>query len=197
MPKNKRCAYRQRLLSTNTSDAALDRVVFYAPANMLRRESALMYDAEHIEAAFAYGYAPGGIELLSVRADGEAADYGFQCEDEIYLRAACDIPAGESRAIEFEYYLLFTENNAFLGCGALDVRLSDFCFIPARLDAENHDFALHTPLPFTRYIDAPQMDVMRRDRAAGHIYTGGHGRGAGRGFRCAYAAVAHQWRKCA
>ena len=149
----------QRLLYTTTSDAALDRVVFYAPANMLRRESALMYDAEHIEAAFAYGYAPGGIELLSVRADGEAAEYGFQGEDEIYLRVACDIPAGESRAIEFEYYLLFTENNAFLGCGALDVRLSDFCFIPARLDAENHDFALHTPLPFTRYIDAPQMDV--------------------------------------
>ena len=78
----------QRLLYTNTSDAALDRVVFYAPANMLRRESALMYDAEHIEAAFAYGYAPGGIELLSVRADGETADYGFQGEDEIYLRVA-------------------------------------------------------------------------------------------------------------
>ncbi len=150
----------QRLLYVNTSDTALDRLIFYAPANMFRRESALMYDAESIEAAFSYGYTPGGIELLSVRADDEAADYGFQGEDEIYLRVACNIPAGESRAIEFEYYLLFTETNAFLGCGTLDIRLSDFCFIPARLDSENQDFALHAPLHFTRYIDSPKMDVL-------------------------------------
>ena len=149
----------QRLLYTNTSSDTLDRIVFYVPANMFRRESALMYDSDSIEAAFSYGYVPGGIELLSVLADGEAADYGFRGDDEIYMRVACEIAAGESCTIDLEYYLLYTQNNAFIGCSDLDVRLSNFFFIPARYDAENMDFVLHTPLHFTRYIDAPRMDI--------------------------------------
>ena len=149
----------QRLLYTNTADTQLDRLIFYVPANMFRRESALMYDADSIEAAFSHGYAPGGIELLSVLVNGESADYGFQGDDEIYLRVACDIASGETCTIDLEYYLLYTQNNAFIGCDDLDVRLSNFFFIPARYDAENMDFVLHTPLHFTRYIDSPRMNI--------------------------------------
>lgn len=142
----------QRLVYVNRSPDRLDRVVFYAVANMFRRESALMYENDDLEAVFPAGYVPGGIDLQSVTVDGQAADYGFQGEDELYLRVACDLGPGESAAFEFDYYLLVTRCNAFIGAGTTDVRLGAFYFIPGVYDENQGEFILKKPLPFTRWL---------------------------------------------
>ena len=148
----------QRLVYLNDSGIHLDRVVFYAPANMFRRQSALMYDDEQWAEAFPAGYLPGGIDLQGVLVDGEAADWGFQGSDEIYLRVACDLEPGEKCEFTFNYYLLLTQNHAFMGVSELDWRLSDFYFAPAYVDSLYGEFMLSTPTSFTRWIHSPAAD---------------------------------------
>lgn len=151
----------QRLVYVNRSEDPLDRVLFYAMPNMFRRQTALMYESGDLDAVFPGGYAPGGIDLRAVRVNGEAAEYGFQGEDELYLRVACDIESGASASFEFDYYLLFVECNAFIGAGDTDVRLGAFYFIPGVYDGYSKDFILKKPLPFTRwlYTGAADYDV--------------------------------------
>ena len=148
----------QRLVYVNASNRTLDRVIFYAPANLFRRQSALPYDGDQLLDALPAGYLPGGMELTGVTADGEAVDYGFQGEDEMFLRVSCELAPGESCAFEFEYYLLLTENAAFLGVSDDGWRLSGFYFAPASLD-EAGEFILNPPLSFTGYADCPPMNV--------------------------------------
>lgn len=151
----------QRLVYVNHSEDRLDRVVFYAAPNMFRRESALMYESRDLEKVFPTGYAPGGMDMRAVRVDGQPADYGFQGEEELYLRVACDIAPGQSARFEFEYYLLITVCNAFIGAGATDVRLGAFYLIPGVYDPVYREFILKKPLPFTRwlYADVGDYDV--------------------------------------
>lgn len=142
----------QRLVYVNASSVAVDRVVFYAPVNMFRRQSALMYGYDELEAAFPEGYLPGGIDLTDVRVDGEAADYGFQGENETALRVECALGPGEGCTFDLEYYILLTKNSAFCGVGKSGARLSDFLLIPAAFDDETEEYLLNAPLAFTRYI---------------------------------------------
>ncbi|MDO5324341.1 MAG: hypothetical protein Q4G06_09995 [Clostridia bacterium] len=148
----------QRLVYLNDSGIHLDRVVFYAPGNLFRRQSALMYDGEQWAEAFPAGYLPGGIDLQGVWVDGAEADWGFQGSDEIYLRVACDLEPGDSCEFSFNYYLLLTENCAFMGISELDWRLSDFYFAPAYVDPLYGEFMLSTPTSFTRWIHSPAAD---------------------------------------
>ena len=148
----------QRLTYTNRSPDALDGVLFYAAGNMLRRQSALMYEDGDLAAVFPSGYVPGGIDLVDVRFNGEGAEYGFQGEDEMDLRVACELAAGETGAFEFDYYLLLTACGAFQGIGETDVRLGAFYFAPARYDANYGEFTANRPLPFTRWLDTPAAD---------------------------------------
>ena len=148
----------QRLVYLNDSGIHLDRVVFYAPANLFRRQSALFYDEAQWAEAFPAGYLPGGVDLQGVLVDGEAADWGFQGSDEIYLRVACDLEPGETCEFTFNYYLLLTQNHAFMGLSDLDWRLSDFYFAPAYVDARYGEFMLSTPTGFTRWIHSPAAD---------------------------------------
>ncbi len=148
----------QRLVYLNDSGIHLDRVVFYAPANMFRRQSALMYDDGQWAEAFPAGYLPGGIDLQGVLVDGAEADWGFQGSDEIYLRVACDLEPGEKCEFTFNYYLLLTQNRAFMGISELDWRLSDFYFTPAYVDSRYGEFMLSTPTSFTRWIHSPAAD---------------------------------------
>ena len=145
----------QRLLYYDRAGERLDRVVFWAAPNMLRRASALMYENDDLETVFPAGYAPGGIDLRRVTVNGEIVDYGFQGEDELFLRVACDIEPGASAVFEFDYYLLLPECGAFVGAGAEDVRLGAFYFIPAVYDRE---FVLKKPLPFTRWLYSDAAD---------------------------------------
>lgn len=159
----------QRLVYRNESDLSLDRLLFYAPANLFRRESSAVYAADDADAAFVYGYLPGGIELLDVRVNGEAADYGFQGESEIYLRVACELSPGESCEFSFEYYLLLTQNRAFLGVDSSDCRLSGFYFSPAYADDSYGEFILSSPVSFTRWVHSPAMDFSATITLPSHI----------------------------
>lgn len=142
----------QRLVYINRTGEALDRVVFYAAANMLSRESTLIYETEDLERVFPNGYYPGGIDLQDVRVNGEAADYGFQGENELYLRVGCALEPGEAAEFEFDYTLTVPSCGAFIGAGATDVRLGAICFIPGVFDPVYHEFIVNKPLPFTRWL---------------------------------------------
>ena len=148
----------QRLVYLNDSGIHLDRVVFYAPANLFRRQSALMYDDAQWAEAFPAGYLPGGVDLQGVLVDGADADWGFQGSDEIYLRVSCDLEPGEACEFTFNYYLLLTANHAFMGISDLDWRLSDFYFAPAYVDSRYGEFMTSTPTGFTRWIHTPAAD---------------------------------------
>lgn len=146
----------QRLVYHNRTDAALDRVVFYAAGNMFRRESALMYESDVIESVFPDGYAPAGIDLRAVRCNGEDADWGYQGSQEMNLRVACALQPGESCVFEFDFYLLLSRSCAMIGEYDTDVRLSAFCFIPALIfDGE---FISYSPLQFTRWVSTNAAD---------------------------------------
>lgn len=148
----------QRLIYINPSGDRLDRVVFYAAPNMLRRQSALMYEDGDLAAVFPEGFTPGGIDLKALTVNGAAADYGFQGEDELCLRAACDIAPGGQAEFCFDYYLLLPRCGAFVGAGDEDIRLTAFCFVPGVYDADSHDFILKKPLPFTRWLHSDAAD---------------------------------------
>jgi len=154
----------QRLVYINESGLKLDRVLFYAPANVFRREDATAEMSSKSEEEFPAGYLPGGIELMDVQANGQAADYGFQGAAEIYLRVACELAPGESCVFDFDYYLLLTENAAFLGANDKDWRLSGFYFAPAYVDEEYNEFTLSSPLSYTRWMHAPAADYSARIR---------------------------------
>ena len=148
----------QRLVYINPADGPLDSALFYAAGNMFRRESALMYGDAELERVFFAGYAPAGIDLRSVTRDGGAVDFGFQGEDELFLRVDVGLEAGESCALEFDYYLLLMNCGAFQGVGETDARLSAFYFAPAVYDAARRAFAPKKPLPFTRWLDCDAAD---------------------------------------
>ena len=148
----------QRLVYINDAPDALDRVVFYAAPNMFRRQASLMYGDADLAALFPGGFAPGGIDLRSVLVNGKEADYGFQGTDELYLRVACDIAPGQSAAFAFDYYLLLTACNAFIGVGETDVRLGAFYLVPGVYDPLYHEFQLKKPLTFARWLHASAGD---------------------------------------
>lgn len=126
MPAEQTVQVNQTVTYTNDTGSPLTGVVFSVYANAFRRESSLPYDGAHIENAFPNGYAPGGITFYSVMTDGKDADWGMIGADETYMRVACDLDAGETCVFSFAYYLLLTDNRAFLGCGGTDWRLTDF-----------------------------------------------------------------------
>lgn len=146
----------QRLVYHNRTEYDLDRVVFYSAGNMFRRESALMYEADVIESVFPDGYAPAGIDLRSVRVDGQDTDWGYQGKEELNLRVACALNPGESCTFEFDYYLLLSRSCAMIGEYETDVRLSAFYFIPAL--SFGGEFFSYAPLQFTRWVSANAAD---------------------------------------
>ena len=157
LPEEQALRISQRLVYTNVSGGTLDRVIFYAPANLFRRQSALPYDGENLAKALPQGYLPGGMDLSAVRLNGQNCDWGFQGENENFLRVACDLESGESCTFEFDYYLLLTENAAFMGVSDREWRLSDFYFAPASLSPDG-SFILNAALAHTRCSDVPAMD---------------------------------------
>ena len=148
----------QRLVYCNHSDRRLTEVVFYAAGNLFRREGAPLYETDDLERVFFAGYTPAGIDLRAVRCDGKPTDFGFQGENENYLRVSCDVEPGSQCSFEFDYYLLLMRCGAFQGVGDTDVRLSAFCFVPGVLDAVTGQFDMKTPLSHTRWLDCEAAD---------------------------------------
>ena len=55
------------------------------------------FDAD--DQPYTHGFAPGGIEFVSVRVNGESAQWGMQGESECFMRGGfCGLKAGEERA---------------------------------------------------------------------------------------------------
>ncbi len=115
-----------------------------------------MYETDVWQQVFPAGNAPGGIELSRVLVDGEAADWGMQGEEELFLRVACDLADGQMCEFTFEYTLLLIENGASLGVGDTDWRLRGFYLQP--LKYEYGEFVAPEPLQHANYVYADRAD---------------------------------------
>lgn len=147
---------RQRLRYTNRTGKHLDRVEFSVYANMFRRVTALMYEADVWQDVFPAGNAPGGVEFSRILADGQSADWGMMGEEELFLRVACDLADGQTCEFTFEYTLLLTQNAASLGVGAMGWRLRGFYIQP--LKYEYGEFVAPEPLQHANYVYADRAD---------------------------------------
>ena len=147
---------RQRLRYTNRTGKHLDRVEFSVYANMFRRVTALMYEADVWQDVFPSGNAPGGVEFSRILADGQSADWGMMGEEELFLRVACDLADGQTCEFTFEYTLLLTQNAASLGVGAMGWRLRGFYIQP--LKYEYGEFVAPAPLQHANYVYADRAD---------------------------------------
>ena len=147
---------RQRLLYTNRTGKHLDRVEFSVYANMFRRVTALMYEADVWQDVFPPGNAPGGVEFSRILVDGQSADWGMMGEEELFLRVACDLADGQTCEFTFEYTLLLTQNAASLGVGAMGWRLRGFYIQP--LKYEYGEFVAPEPLQHANYVYADRAD---------------------------------------
>ena len=147
---------RQRLRYTNRTGKHLDRVEFSVYANMFRRVTALMYEADVWQDVFPAGNAPGGVEFSRILVDGQSADWGMMGEEELFLRVACDLAEGQTCEFTFEYTLLLTQNAASLGVGAMGWRLRGFYIQP--LKYEYGEFVAPAPLQHANYVYADRAD---------------------------------------
>ena len=147
---------RQRLRYTNRTGKHLDRVEFSVYANMFRRVTALMYEADVWQDVFPAGNAPGGVEFSRILVDGQSADWGMMGEEELFLRVACDLADGQTCEFTFEYTLLLTQNAASLGVGAMGWRLRGFYIQP--LKYEYGEFVAPAPLQHANYVYADRAD---------------------------------------
>ncbi|MGI6240302.1 MAG: hypothetical protein ACOYI5_11845 [Christensenellales bacterium] len=143
----------QRLSYFNDTGDALDRVVFAVYANQFRRQSAIQYETD---AALPYGYLPGGLAFTSVKVNGEAVEFGFLDENELFLRVPCELAPGEGCEIELEYAALLTQNAGFFGAGAVDWRLSGF--YPLACLYQGGEWITNRPVQHARYIYAAPAD---------------------------------------
>ena len=148
----------QRLVYHNRTGRALDRVIFTAAANVFRRESALNYENDELEAVFPYGFAPAGMELEAVSVDGQKADWGWQGTNESALRISCALEPGAECAFEMRYYVLLGSNRAFLGQGDMDVRLSAFYFVPGIYLPDYEEFLISSPLSYAQWLRSDAAD---------------------------------------
>ena len=147
---------RQRLVYHERTGISRDRVLFTAAPNLFRRQSALPYGNDTLGAVFPEPFAPSGLELLSVRVDGNEAEWGYEDADETVLRVACDLPAGGACVFEFELQLLLSRCRAMTGVWDTDVRLSAFYLIPGV--PSGSDWLLRSPLEFTRWLTTTPAD---------------------------------------
>lgn len=133
----------------NPSDRPITGVVFTMYANQLRRESSLVAPYEHLEEAFPAGYAPGGAEFAQIAVNGEAADWGMQGEEELFLRVECDLQPGEGAVFAFDYRLLLIGSRSELGFSEKDVRLSGF--LPGVAVWDEDEFIVNDTSEIDRY----------------------------------------------
>jgi hypothetical protein len=133
----------QKLTYTNRTGVHLGNMMFGVYANVLRRSDAAAVESERFNDAFPSGYAPGGIDFMSIRVNGEKAQWGIQGSEELFLRVECDLQPGEQAVFSFEYYLLLPVCSLETGMGDLTWRLTGFYPIAAVWDEYNNDFALN------------------------------------------------------
>lgn len=128
---------------TNRTGRTISGMMFNVYANILRRLDGIPVESEQIRDAFPEGYAPGGVDFMSVTVNGEDAEWGVQGDEELFLRVQCDLAAGETAQFSFEYYLLLPTYSGSMGVGDLSWRLTNFYPVAAVWDEYLEDFPLN------------------------------------------------------
>lgn len=134
---------------TNATGNALTGVLFSMYANQLRRESALVAEADELEAMFPAGYAPGGVEFSRITVNGVPAAWGMQGTEEEFLRVGCDLQPGETAVFGFDYALLMIQSRGYIGYSDDDVRLTGF--LPGLAVWEGDEFYANAASAIDRY----------------------------------------------
>ncbi len=134
---------------TNATGNALTGVLFSLYVNQLRRESALVAEADELAAMYPAGYAPGGVEFSRITVNGELADWGMRGGEEEFLRVACDLRPGETAVFGFDYALLMIRSRGYIGYSDDDVRLTGF--LPGLAVWEGDEFYANAASSIDRY----------------------------------------------
>ncbi len=133
----------QNVYYTNSTGGTLNGMMFSVYANILRRQSASPIESDRIDDAFPEGYAPGGVDFMSIRVNGEKAQWGIRGAQELFLRVECELQPQERALFTFEYYLLLPSSSLALGAGDLTWRLVNFYPIAAVWDEYAQEFVLN------------------------------------------------------
>ncbi len=133
----------QNTYYTNRTGGALSGMMFSVYANILRRQSASPVESDLLNDAFPEGYAPGGVDFMSIRVNGEKVQWGIRGEQELFVRVECDLEENETALFTFEYYLLLPTCSLALGAGDLTWRLVNFYPIAAVWDEYAQEFVLN------------------------------------------------------
>ena len=128
----------------NATGRALNAVWLNVYANALRRTETVPVARDDWNDAFPAGYAPGGVDFISVTVDGAPADWAMSGAGETFMRVACDAAPGAVVRIVLRFHLLLTKNNWALGLGDLGWRLTNFYPVAAAYDPAAEDFVLNS-----------------------------------------------------
>lgn len=128
---------------TNRTGAELNGMMFCVYANTLRRQTSVPVEADLFSCAFPEGYAPGGVDFMSVQVNGEAAEWGVQGSSESFLRVECHLEPGETALFRFDFYVLLPVYSGAMGIGDLTWRLTNFYPVAAVWDEYLQDFPLN------------------------------------------------------
>ena len=141
---NQAIAIAETLDYVNTAGRALDCVWLNVYANALRRAESVPVENSDWNDAFPEGYAPGGVDFISVKLNGEAASWAMSGSNEEFMRVECPLEPGGTARIELVFRLLLPVNNWAMGLGDLGWRLVNFYPIVAVYDAQTRDFVLNS-----------------------------------------------------
>ena len=130
----------QTLRYTNRTGHTLSCVRFHLYANAYRRATTAPFLDGEMDDAYPDGFVPGGLEFVSVRVDGQEAEWGVSGEGEEFLRVDCPMEPGDTRQFQFDYYALLPACRGRIGAGALDARLGCFYPVAAVWNEELGDF---------------------------------------------------------
>lgn len=81
---------------------------------------------------------------MSVKVNGEDAQWGVQGENELFMRVQYPMEPGETVLFEFQFYLLLPVYSGAMGVGDLTWRLVNFYPVAAAWDEYLQDFPLDT-----------------------------------------------------
>lgn len=126
LPEQQAVHVHQTTEYVNRSGATQNGAYFSLYLNALRRQTSVPVEADQFENAFPNGYAPGGVDFIGVKVNGEAAEWGMLDGEETYLRVGCSLEAGERAQVEFEYYVLLPDTALSMGTGDKTWRLTHF-----------------------------------------------------------------------
>ena len=139
----------------NNTGQSADQLIFQLAPNALRRETTAPYESETMIDAYPDGFAAGGVEIHSVKFNGQSADWGVQGTDEATLRVSCSLAPGETGSFQFDYELILPDALGALGTGDIGWRLTGFYPLPAVWDGE---YAVERVSPVGESLMADPMD---------------------------------------